>query len=110
MPKGELNTMKAHDTKNTLPLAGLSISEQETVITIDRETRRARIYTSDTRYINKLDKRYERKREHINDGKIAAVEYEVPEKLVSFRSKISKPNFSEEHRKALAERAKKLKA
>ena len=90
--------------------AGLPVVEQECVITIDRDTRCARIYASDTRYINKLDKIYKRVRIHQNCDGVTAVEYEVPEKLISFRSKISKPNFSEEHRKALAERAKKLKA
>lgn len=98
--------MKTYE-KNALPLAGLPVNEQETVITIDRETRRATIYTSDTRYINKLDKRYERTREHINNGKIAAVEYEVDEKLVSFRSKVTKPNFTEEQRATLAANMKK---
>ena len=33
-------------------LAGLPTADQETVITLDRETRCARIYTSATRYIN----------------------------------------------------------
>lgn len=93
--------------KNALPLAGLPVNEQETVITIDRETRRATIYTSDTRYINKLDKRYERTREHINNGKIAAVEYDVDEKLISFRSGIVKQNLTEEQRQKIAARLKK---
>ena len=97
-------------TKPKEKFAGLSTAEQECVITIDRDTRCARIYASDTRYINKLDKIYKRVRIHQNCDGITAVEYEVPEKMISFRSKISKPNFSEEHRKALAERAKKLKA
>lgn len=99
--------MKAHNTKTYLPFAGLPVNEQETVITIDRETRRATIYTSDTRYINKLDKRYERTREHINNGKIAAVEYDVDEKLISFRSGIVKQNLTEEQRQKIAARLKK---
>lgn len=97
-------------TKTKEKFAGLPAAEQECVITIDRDTRCARIYASDTRYINKLDKIYKRVRIHQNCDGITAVEYEVPEKMISFRSKISKPNFSEEHRKALAERAKRLKA
>ena len=97
-------------TKPKEKFAGLPTAEQECVITIDRDTRCARIYASDTRYINKLDKIYKRVRIHQNCDGVTAVEYEVPEKLISFRSKISKPNFSEEHRRALAERAKKLKA
>ena len=98
--------MKTHE-KNALTLAGLPVNEQETVITIDRETRRATIYTSDTRYINKLDKRYERTREHVNNGKLAAVEYEVDEKLISFRSGIVKQNLTEEQRQKIAARLKK---
>ena len=98
--------MKTHE-KNALPLAGLPVNEQETVITIDRETRRATIYTSDTRYINKLDKRYERVREHRNCDGITAVEYEVDEKLISFRSGIVKQNLTEEQRQKIAARLKK---
>ena len=98
--------MKTHE-KNALTLAGLPVNEQETVITIDRETRRATIYTSDTRYSNKLDKRYERTREHVNNGKLAAVEYEVDEKLISFRSGIVKQNLTEEQRQKIAARLKK---
>ena len=62
---------------NDKSFAGLPCKEQETVICIDRETRAARIYTSDTRFINKLDKLYERKRVHRNEDGITAVEYEV---------------------------------
>lgn len=91
-------------------LAGLPTAEQETVITIDRETRCARIYTSDTRYINKLDKRYERVRVHRNADGITAVEYEVPEKLVSFRSGVTTRVYTDEERRILSERAKKQRA
>lgn len=90
--------------------AGLPAAEQECVITIDRETRRARIYASDTRYINKLDKRYDRVRVHRNCDGITAVEYEVPEKLISFRSGIVKMNLTDEQRRILSERIKKQRA
>ena len=70
---------------NKEKFAGLSTIEQETVIVIDRNERCARIYTSDTRFINKLDKLYERRRVHRNADGITAVEYEVPEKYISFR-------------------------
>lgn len=89
--------------------AGLPTAEQETVITIDRETRCARIYTSDTRYINKLDKRYERVRIHRNADGITAVEYEVPEKLISFRSRIMKRTLSDEQRRKIGARLHKLR-
>ena len=84
--------------------AGLPCNEQETVICIDRETRAARIYTSDTRFINKLDKLYERKRVHRNEDCITAVEYEVAEKLISFRSGIVKQNLTDEQRQQIGER------
>lgn len=90
--------------------AGLPAAEQECVITIDRETRRATIYASDTRYINKLDKRYDRVRVHRNCDGITAVEYEVPEKLISFRSGIVKMNLTDEQRRILSERIKKQRA
>lgn len=87
--------------------AGLPVAEQECVITIDRETRRARIYASDTRYINKLDKLYERVRVHRNCDGITAVEYELPEKLISFRSGVVKMNLTDEQRRKIGERLNK---
>lgn len=89
--------------------AGLPAAEQECVITIDRETRRARIYASDTRYINKLDKRYDRVRVHRNCDGITAVEYEVPEKLISFRSEVAKREYTNEEKQRLTERLKRGK-
>ena len=89
---------------NDKSFAGLPCNEQETVICIDRETRAARIYTSDTRFISKLDKLYERKRVHRNEDGITAVEYEVAEKLISFRSGIVKKNLTDEQRQQIGER------
>lgn len=60
--------------------------EQETVIQIDRLTRKAYISTTDTRMMNKLDKKYERKNTHKSNGQITELEYEVPETCISFRS------------------------
>ena len=99
--------MPTKTTTKAESFAGPSTIEQETVITIDRETRCARIYTSDTRFINKLDKLYERKKVHRNADGITAVEYEVPEKYISFRSGIPKRVYTDEQRRALSERAKK---
>ena len=101
--------MPTKTTTKAESFAGLPISEQETVITIDRETREARIYTSDTRTINKLDKLYERRRVHRNADGITAVEYEVPEKYISFRSTIPKRTLTDEQRAAQSERMKKLR-
>lgn len=95
---------------NDKSFAGLPCNEQETVICIDRETRAARIYTSDTRFINKLDKLYERKMVHRNEDGITAVEYEVAEKLISFRSGKTTRVYTDEERAALSERIKKMRA
>ena len=50
------------------------ISEQETVIQFGRDGETMNIYTSDSTVMTKLDKIYKRKREHIADGQIYAVE------------------------------------
>lgn len=92
---------------NDKGFAGLPCNEQETVICIDRETRAARIYTSDTRFINKLDKLYERKKVHRNEDGITAVEYEVAEKLISFRRGVVKLNLTEEEKRERAARLQK---
>lgn len=94
---------------NDKRFAGLPCNEQETVICIDRETRAARIYTSDTRFINKLDKLYERKRVHRNEDGITAVEYEVAEKLISFRKGIVRQQLTDEQKHIRSERMKKLR-
>ena len=92
---------------NDKSFAGLPCNEQETVICIDRETRAARIYTSDTRFINKLDKLYERKRVHRNEDGVTAVEYEVAEKLISFRRGVVKLNLTEEEKRERVARLQK---
>ena len=84
---------------------GLSTQEQETVICIGRDDKKARIYTSDSRWFSKLDKVADRTEVH-KQGR--AVEYVVPEKYV----KVSKPrklNLSEEQKAKLAENARKAR-
>ena len=87
--------------------APLSSEEQETVISWDRADRTARIYTTDRRYIGKLDKLYDRVRVYRNADGITAVEYEVPEKLISFRRETSKKEYTDEEKRLLVERLKK---
>nr|DAE97889.1 MAG TPA: hypothetical protein [Caudoviricetes sp.] len=94
-------------TKPKEKFAGLPVAEQECVVTIDREMHCARIYASDTRYINKLDKIYKRVRIHQNCDGITAVEYEVPEKLISFRREVVKMNLTDEQRRKIGERLNK---
>lgn len=69
----------------------------------------ASIYTCDSRYMNKLDKIYERKNVRRSNGKIVALEYEVPEKLISFRSGIVKRTLTDEQKKAFVEQMKKAR-
>ena len=95
-------------TDKKIPSGAVSVPEQETVIVIDRQTRKANIYSTDTRFINKLDKRYERTKEHFNENGICAVEYEVPENLISFRNLTTKRTMTEEQKKAASERMKKM--
>ena len=99
--------MTAEATGSAEKFAPLSSEEQETVISWDRVDRTARIYTTDRRYIGKLDKLYERKRIHRNTDGITAIEYEVPEKLISFRSGVTSRVWTEEERRAASERMKK---
>lgn len=69
---------------------------------------RANLYDGSA-YIGKLDKMYERKQIHRNADGITAVEYEVPEKLISFRSGIVKKNLTDEQKTAFVERMKKTR-
>lgn len=87
---------------------GAPISEQETVVQFDRDGETMNIYTSDTTIMTKLDKIYKRKREHRADGQLYAVEYDVDKRLLTFRSKRTKLNLTDEQRKAAAERAKRI--
>ena len=103
----DIERTQSMTTKPKEKFAGLPAAEQECVITIDRDTHCARIYASDTRYINKLDKIYKRVRIHQNCDGITAVEYEVPEKLVSFRKEVVKMNLTDEQRRKIGERLHK---
>lgn len=84
-------------------------NEQETIIQISRDTKTARIYTTDSRMANKLDKIYQRTSVTKNHRRIVAVEYEVPERLINFRAKIAKRNLTEEQKMAKAEILRKNK-
>ena len=82
--------------------------EQETIVNIDRETDTATIYTTDSRYINKLNKIYTPSNIVKNSNKIVAVEYKVPAKMISFRSKmVEKKSMTVDEKKALISRLKK---
>ena len=70
------------------------IAEQETIVNFQRGDKRATVYTSDTRFMNKFDKLVQRngsewKLEKVSKvrGEIVAKEYSCPINLISFRLK-----------------------
>ena len=82
--------------------------EQETVICIGRDDKKARVYTSDTRWMTKMDKVAARQQIHKQGRAITAVEYVVPEKYV----KVAAPRkrvMSAEQKAKLAEQLKKAR-
>lgn len=86
----------------------LPTMEQETVICIGRDDKKARIYTSDSRWMSKLDKVAKRTKVHKNGRALVATEYLVPEKFV----KVTPPRkmkLTEAQRAALSERMKKVR-
>ena len=82
--------------------------EQETVICIGRDDKKARVYTSDTRWMTKMGKVAARQQIHKQGRAITAVEYVVPEKYV----KVAAPRkrvMSAEQKAKLAEQLKKAR-
>ena len=93
--------------KKRLEWFGTSVSEQETIIQISRDDKKANIYSTDTLMINKLDKIAKRKKEVLCDDKLAAVEYEVDKKMVKVSSVRKKKELTPEEKSVLVERLKK---
>lgn len=94
-------------------MASMSIEEQETVIIIPRDSKTARISTSDSTMKTKLDKLCESSpalyRLTERDSENIFSFYEVKDKsLISFRQK--KREISEERKQAAAERFKQMHA
>ena len=83
--------------------------EQETVIQFDRNGTVCHVYTTDLTVMAKLDKKYKRVKQDYVNGKLIAAYYEFDKKLITFRSKITKPKYTDEQRKALSNRMKKLR-
>ena len=90
-------------------IMSVPIEEQETVVQFDRTSDNMSIYTSDRRYITKLDKIYKRSREFKYNGKVEAVEYIVPVRLLTFRKATKKKPINEELRKERSERLKAMR-
>lgn len=86
----------------------LTLEEQETVIRIGRDDKKARIYTADTRWIRKLDKIAERTATHKSGRAVVATEYIVSEKYVDVKVP-RKLKLTADQRAKLAENAKKAR-
>lgn len=89
-------------------MAKLTIQEQEVHISIDEETKMARIYSSSQRWIKKLDKVLKRIKVHKSGRTIVAVEYEAPEKYI----KVSAPrkrSLTDKQKEEARERMKKVR-
>lgn len=90
---------------------GLSSDEQEVHISFGRNDNVAKVYASDTRYINKLDKLVENNpdfwkctRIEIVKGEVIGKLYECPISLISFRSKKTVKILTEEQKEELRQR------
>ena len=84
----------------------LPIDEQETTIQILRNTKKAIIYTTDTKMRNRLNKLYSehKSREFTQDGETVAEEFIIDSRMISFRSKLpeARPITSEERERRRA--------
>ena len=100
------------DEINTI--SGTSYEEQETCITYMHKDNTALISTNDNTVINKLKKKMQSSPNsykcfiRCNKENIDNYFFEVPKKLISFRGDRPKRELTEEQRKAISERAKKL--
>ena len=84
-------------------------SEQETVVQYDRNGETMTVYTTDSTQITRLDKIYQRHKEHKQAGEVVAVEYVVSKRLLSYRSRVPKSNMTDEHRAAFSDRMKAVR-
>lgn len=85
-----------------------SVSEQETIIQFSRDEDFATIWTSDTTVMTKLDKHSDTYDlidvgKHSN-GSILSKTYKCDKKLVSFRSKRTRREMTDEQKEVLRER------
>lgn len=91
---------------------GLMIEEQETHINFSRGDERAKIYTSDTTTMTKLNKLVELQGTEwrlegvtkLKSGEIIGRTYSCPVSLISFRKKRVQRKLSEEQRQKIASR------
>ena len=87
----------------------LSLAEMETVITYDRSGDMMNVYTAEPALMRKLKKlpAYRVVREHKQDGKTIAIDFEADKKLLTFRSKLQKGTLTPEQ---LEQASKRIQA
>lgn len=88
----------------------IPISEQETTINIYRDSDIAKVYTTDSTMITKLDKMVAKQPDKYKIVKQDEYGkwYEFPKKLMGFRSASTPKTISEEERKKRAERMREI--
>ena len=115
-------TIKFYETNiDKLALVGTPPSEQETIVTFERESDRAIIETTDPTVFTKLKKRLasEENDDWRLEGvsrpseaapfRVSSVCFSCPKKFVSFKFKSSSKTLTEEQRKVMSERLKKAR-
>ena len=120
--EGSRWTIKFYETNiDKLALVGTPPSEQETIITFERESDRAIIETTDPTVFTKLKKRLtsEENDDWRLEGvsrpseaapfRVSSVCFSCPKKFVSFKFKSSAKTLTEEQRKAVSERLKRAR-
>lgn len=97
---------------------GVAIYEQETVVSFMRDGEKAKIYTSDSTVMTRLDKLAENEKcpewklikEHYSqNGELVGKTYETSKRLVSFRSSIVSRELTEEQKAEAAERLRRMR-
>ena len=120
--EGSRWTIKFYETNiDKLALVGTPPSEQETIVTFERESDRAIIETTDPTVFTKLKKRLtsEENDDWRLEGvsrpseaapfRVSSVCFSCPKKFVSFKFKSSSKTLTDEQRKVMSERLKKAR-
>lgn len=100
--------------EDIVPIYGISYEEQETCITYMHKDKVALISTNDNSFINKIKKRMQKSPNsykcfiRCDKANIDNYFFEVPKKLISFRTERPKKELTEEQRKVLSERARSI--
>ena len=120
--EGSRWTIKFYETNiDKLALVGTPPSEQETIVTFERESDRAIVETTDPTVFTKLKKRLtsEENDDWRLEGvsrpseaapfRVSSVCFSCPKKFVSFKFKSSSKTLTDEQRKVMSERLKKAR-